>query len=120
MGPWLVPFHDERQIADIRLTTRVNGELRQDDRTSRMIFGFRFLISYISTFVTLQPGDVIVTGTRSEEHTSELQSPMRISYALFCLHKKITYTTHAQPSSRNQQILHALSEPDPYFLLHVP
>src|SRR3546814_14888750 len=63
MGPWLVPFHDERQIADIRLTTRVNGELRQDDRTSRMIFGFRFLISYISTFVTLQPGDVIVTGT---------------------------------------------------------
>src|SRR3546814_20932213 len=63
LGPWLVPFHDERQIADIRLTTRVNGELRQDERTSRMIFGFRFLISYISTFVTLQPGDVIVTGT---------------------------------------------------------
>src|SRR3546814_15953201 len=66
MGPWLVPFHDERQIADIRLTTRVNGELRQDDRTSRMIFGFRFLISYISTFVTLQPGDVLVTGRSVE------------------------------------------------------
>ena len=63
MGPWLVPFHDERQIADIRLTTRVNGALRQDDRTSRMTFGFRYLISYISTFVTLQPGDVLVTGT---------------------------------------------------------
>lgn len=63
MGPWLVPFEDESQIADIRLTTRVNGDLRQDDRTSRMIFGFRFLISYISTFTTLVPGDVIVTGT---------------------------------------------------------
>lgn len=63
MGPWLVPFTDEAQIADIRLTTRVNGELRQDDRTSRMIFSFRRLINYISTFTTLVPGDVIVTGT---------------------------------------------------------
>lgn len=63
LGPWLVPFTGEEQIADIRLTTRVNGELRQDDRTSRMIFGFRYLIAYISTFTTLVPGDVIVTGT---------------------------------------------------------
>ena len=63
LGPWLVPFIDESQIADVRLTTRVNGETRQDDRTSRLIFGFRYLISYISTFTTLVPGDVIVTGT---------------------------------------------------------
>ena len=63
LGPWLVPYTDEAQIADIRLTTRVNGELRQDDRTSRLIFGFRYLINYISTFTTLVPGDVIVTGT---------------------------------------------------------
>ena len=63
LGPWLVPFTNEAQIADIRLTTRVNGELRQDDRTSRLIFGFRYLINYISTFTTLVPGDVIVTGT---------------------------------------------------------
>jgi len=63
MGPWLVPFEDEAQIADIRLTTRVNGDIRQDDRTSRMIFGFRKLIAYISTFTTLVPGDVVVTGT---------------------------------------------------------
>jgi 2-keto-4-pentenoate hydratase/2-oxohepta-3-ene-1,7-dioic acid hydratase in catechol pathway len=63
LGPWIVPFEDESQIADMRLTTRVNGELRQDDRTSRMTFGFRYLVSYISTFTTLVPGDVIVTGT---------------------------------------------------------
>ena len=63
LGPWLVPYSDESQIADIRLTTRVNGETRQDDRTSRLIFGFRYLINYISTFTTLVPGDVIVTGT---------------------------------------------------------
>ncbi len=63
IGPWLVPYSDESQIADIRLTTTVNGELRQDDRTGRMMFSFRYLINYISTFTTLMPGDVIVTGT---------------------------------------------------------
>ena len=63
LGPWLVPYTQESQIADIRLTTRVNGEIRQDDRTSRLIFPFRYLINYISTFTTLVPGDVIVTGT---------------------------------------------------------
>ena len=63
IGPWMVAYQDESQIADIRLTTKVNGELRQDDRTSRMLFPFRYLINYISTFTTLQPGDIIVTGT---------------------------------------------------------
>ncbi len=63
IGPWLIPFTDEAQIADIRLHTRVNGEVRQSDRTSRMIFSFRKIINYISTFTTLVPGDVIVTGT---------------------------------------------------------
>ena len=63
IGPWLVPFTDEAQIADIALTTRVNGEVRQQDRTGRMIFSFRKIINYVSTFTTLVPGDVIVTGT---------------------------------------------------------
>jgi 2-keto-4-pentenoate hydratase/2-oxohepta-3-ene-1,7-dioic acid hydratase in catechol pathway len=63
IGPWLVPFTDEAQLADIELQTRVNGEVRQRDRTSRMIFSFRRIISYISTFTTLAPGDVIVCGT---------------------------------------------------------
>ena len=63
MGPWLIPYTDEKQIADVRLATRVNGELRQDDRTSRMIFSFRRIINYISAFTTLEAGDVIVTGT---------------------------------------------------------
>lgn len=63
MGPWLVPYEDERQIANISLTTRVNGELRQEDRTGRMIFPFRRIIAYISTFTTLLPGDIIITGT---------------------------------------------------------
>lgn len=58
-----MPFSGEAQIADIALTTRVNGELRQEDRTSRMVFSFRRIISYISTFTTLVPGDILVTGT---------------------------------------------------------
>lgn len=63
IGPWLVPFSDGAQIDDIELVTRVNGEVRQRDRTSRMMFDFRYIISYVSTFTTLVPGDVILCGT---------------------------------------------------------
>nr|WP_312860446.1 fumarylacetoacetate hydrolase family protein [Mesorhizobium sediminum] len=63
IGPWLVPYAEESQLADIKLETRVNGEVRQSDRTSRMIFSFAKIINYISTFTTLVPGDVIVCGT---------------------------------------------------------
>jgi 2-keto-4-pentenoate hydratase/2-oxohepta-3-ene-1,7-dioic acid hydratase in catechol pathway len=62
IGPWLVPFTDESQLADVKLETRVNGEIRQSDRTRRMMFPFR-KIAYISTFTTLVPGDIIVCGT---------------------------------------------------------
>ncbi len=63
LGPWLVPFTHPSQLDDVRLTTRVNGEVRQDDRTSRMLHPVRRQIEYISTFTTLVPGDIIVTGT---------------------------------------------------------
>lgn len=63
LGPWLVPFNDAIQLDDVRLTTRVNGALRQEDRTGRMVFPIRRQIEYISTFTTLVPGDIIVTGT---------------------------------------------------------
>ena len=63
MGPWLVPFTDAAQLEDVQLTTHVNGELRQEDRTSRMMFPIRRQIEYISTFTTPMPGDIIVTGT---------------------------------------------------------
>lgn len=63
MGPWLVPFTDAAQLDEARIQTRVNGELRQDDTLNRMMFPIREEIAYISTFMTLQPGDIIVTGT---------------------------------------------------------
>ncbi|XXK30216.1 fumarylacetoacetate hydrolase family protein [Rhodobacteraceae bacterium nBUS_24] len=63
IGPWLVPFSDAGQLDDARIITRVNGEVRQDDVLSRMMHPIRREIEYISTFMTLQPGDIIVTGT---------------------------------------------------------
>ena len=63
IGPWLVPFEDAAQLDDIALETRVNGELRQSDRTGRMLFPFRRIVEYISTFTTLVPGDTILCGT---------------------------------------------------------
>jgi 2-keto-4-pentenoate hydratase/2-oxohepta-3-ene-1,7-dioic acid hydratase in catechol pathway len=63
IGPWLVPFTDASQLDDARIITRVNGEVRQDDILSRMMHSIRREIEYISTFMTLQPGDIIVTGT---------------------------------------------------------
>ena len=63
LGPWLVPFTDAAQLDDARIRTHVNGELRQDDTLNRMMFPIRREIEYISTFMTLRPGDIIVTGT---------------------------------------------------------
>ncbi len=63
IGPWLVPFTDPAQLDEARIMTRVNGELRQDDELKHMMFPIREEIAYISTFTTLVPGDVIVTGT---------------------------------------------------------
>lgn len=63
IGPFVTLFSDPAQLDDIALETRVNGELRQQDRSSRMIFSFRKIVAYISTFTTLVPGDVILCGT---------------------------------------------------------
>jgi 2-keto-4-pentenoate hydratase/2-oxohepta-3-ene-1,7-dioic acid hydratase in catechol pathway len=62
LGPWLTTC-DEVAGGPLRVITRVNGEVRQDDTTDHMMFPMPFLISYVSRFCTLQPGDIIVTGT---------------------------------------------------------
>ena len=63
IGPWLVPFVHDSQLDNARIITRVNGEVRQDDLLSNMVFPVRREIEYISTIMTLEPGDIIVTGT---------------------------------------------------------
>jgi 2-keto-4-pentenoate hydratase/2-oxohepta-3-ene-1,7-dioic acid hydratase in catechol pathway len=62
-GPWLVTADEFKSFDDIRVKTRVNGEERQNDTTANLMFPFRHLIRYISTWTTLKPGDVIATGT---------------------------------------------------------
>jgi 2-keto-4-pentenoate hydratase/2-oxohepta-3-ene-1,7-dioic acid hydratase in catechol pathway len=63
LGPWIVTADELDPAKPLRLTTRVNGALRQDDSTGRLTWGFAWLINYISTFATLAPGDLIWTGT---------------------------------------------------------
>jgi 2-keto-4-pentenoate hydratase/2-oxohepta-3-ene-1,7-dioic acid hydratase in catechol pathway len=60
LGPWIETDLDP---SDVPLETRVNGETRQSARTSDMVFGPVALIAYIATFMTLLPGDVVLTGT---------------------------------------------------------
>jgi len=63
MGPWVVSKDEANPFAKLRLMTRVNGELRQDDTTDRLTWDFAELIRYLSMFMTLKPGDMIFTGT---------------------------------------------------------
>ncbi len=63
IGPWLVTPDELADVDHLRLRTWVNGELRQDATTDQMIFGWREQIAHLSTAFTLEPGDVISTGT---------------------------------------------------------
>ncbi|MGA7485947.1 MAG: fumarylacetoacetate hydrolase family protein [Xanthobacteraceae bacterium] len=63
LGPWMVTTDELDPATPLRVMTRVNGDLRQDDTTDHLTWGFAWLINYISTFATLEPGDLIWTGT---------------------------------------------------------
>lgn len=60
LGPWIETNLDP---ADLRVTASVNDEPRQDGRTSDMVFSVADIIAYVSSFMTLLPGDVLLTGT---------------------------------------------------------
>ncbi len=62
IGPWI---ETELDVSDLRVTCTVNGDKKQDGRTSHMVFPVDFLIRYISRQMTLNEGDVIATGTPS-------------------------------------------------------
>ena len=63
IGPWLVTPDEVGDVGNLSLWLDVNGERMQTGSTSRMIFDIPFLVSYISRFMQLDPGDLITTGT---------------------------------------------------------
>jgi 2-keto-4-pentenoate hydratase/2-oxohepta-3-ene-1,7-dioic acid hydratase in catechol pathway len=62
-GPWIVTADEAPDPHALSIECRVNGELRQSSDTGRMIFRIPFLVSYLSATMTLEPGDIISTGT---------------------------------------------------------
>lgn len=62
-GPWMVTSDEIKDDEVLSLETRINGEVMQRSSTDMLIFPIKKLIAFISTFTTLNPGDVIVTGT---------------------------------------------------------
>ncbi len=63
IGPWLVTPDEVADPQDLPMWLTVNGETMQDGTSATMVYGVRFLVSYLSQFMTLHPGDVISTGT---------------------------------------------------------
>lgn len=63
IGPRLVPPEEIGDVQNLRIQTRLNGELMQDGNTSEMVFPVAFTVSYISQLCTLEPGDILLTGT---------------------------------------------------------
>jgi 5-carboxymethyl-2-hydroxymuconate isomerase len=67
-GPWLVTSDEFKGYDDLRVTTKVNGTIRQDDTTANLIFPFRHVISYVSLWTTLEPGDRNAGGNRDQSN----------------------------------------------------
>ena len=65
MGPWVVTADEIADAGKLQVWTEVNGERRQNSNTADLIFGIEKIVSYCSEFMTLNPGDVIPTGTPS-------------------------------------------------------
>ncbi|MDB0054156.1 fumarylacetoacetate hydrolase family protein [Candidatus Pelagibacter sp.] len=63
LGPYLVTKNEIKDINNLNLSLDVNGKRHQTGNTSLMIFNFNFIISHLSSFITLMPGDIITTGT---------------------------------------------------------
>ena len=63
IGPYLVTKDEINDLRNLNLSLNVNGQRHQTGNTNQMIFNFNFLVSHISSFITLMPGDIITTGT---------------------------------------------------------
>ncbi|MCC7401159.1 MAG: fumarylacetoacetate hydrolase family protein [Chitinophagaceae bacterium] len=78
LGPYLATKDEIRDIDNLRLWLKVNGKMMQDGNTKNMIFKIPFLVSYISQFMTLLPGDIISTGTPAGVGMGQKPEPVYI------------------------------------------
>ncbi|MCZ2460307.1 MAG: fumarylacetoacetate hydrolase family protein [Chitinophagales bacterium] len=78
LGPYLATKDEIRDIDNLRLWLKVNGKMMQDGNTKNMIFKVPFLVSYISQFMTLLPGDIISTGTPAGVGMGQKPEPVYI------------------------------------------
>jgi len=62
-GPWMMTVDEIGDLSQMEITTRLNGEVMQNAKAELLVHGFEELIEFCSTFIELEPGDVIVTGT---------------------------------------------------------
>jgi len=78
LGPWLATADEIKDVGNLRLWLSVNGKIMQDGNTRNMVFKIPFLISYVSQFMTLLPGDIISTGTPAGVGLAQKPSPVYI------------------------------------------
>lgn len=82
LGPWIETDLDPQHFADgVRVQTHLNGDLKQDGSTSDLIFDIPTLIAYVSSVMTLLPGDVILTGTPAGVGPMEIGDEVEVSIA---------------------------------------
>jgi 2-keto-4-pentenoate hydratase/2-oxohepta-3-ene-1,7-dioic acid hydratase in catechol pathway len=82
LGPWIETDLDPQTFADgVQIQTHLNGDLKQDGSTSDLIFDIPTLIAYVSSVMTLLPGDVILTGTPSGVGPMEVGDEVEVSIA---------------------------------------
>ncbi len=78
LGPWLATKDEFPDMDDLRLWLTVNGDIMQDSNTSNLVFKIPFLVSYLSQFMSLLPGDVISTGTPAGVGLGQKPAPVYI------------------------------------------
>jgi len=78
LGPWLATPDEISDVNDLRLWLTVNGKMMQDGNTKNLVFGVPHLVSYVSRFMTLLPGDIISTGTPAGVGLGQKPNPVYI------------------------------------------
>jgi 2,4-diketo-3-deoxy-L-fuconate hydrolase len=78
LGPWIATADEIKDVNNLRLWLTVNGTTMQDGNTSNLIFNVNFIVSYLSQFMTLLPGDIISTGTPAGVGLGQKPNPVYI------------------------------------------